>query len=87
MKQADLDNRRYEMMEALYERSGRTCNTYTGLWDEFAHDLANNTRDVEYEQLFNAVCLAMSDTQSVLVEKHAQQAIQVVRRYILGKWA
>jgi hypothetical protein len=87
MKQADLDNRRYEMMEALYERSGRTCNTYTGLWDEFAHDLADNTRNVEYEQLFNAVCLAMSDTQSVLVEKHAQQAIQVVRRYILGKWA
>ena len=87
MKQADLDNRRYQMMEALYARSGRTCNTYTGLWDEFAHDLADNTRDVEYQDLFNAVCLAMSDTQSVLVEKHAQQAIQVVRRYILGKWA
>jgi hypothetical protein len=87
MKQFQLDNRRYEMMEALYERSGRTCNTYTGLWDKFAHDIANNTRDVEYEQLFNAVCLAMSDTQSVLVEKHAQQAIQVVRRYVLGKWA
>ena len=87
MKQADLDNRRHQMMEALYERSGRTCNTYTGLWDEFAHDLADNTRDVEYQDLFNAVCLAMSDTQSVLVEKHAQQAIQVVRRYILGKWS
>jgi hypothetical protein len=87
MNQAKLDNRRHEMMEALYARSGRTCNTYTGLWDEFAHDIANNTRDVEYEELFNAVCLAMSDTQSVLVEKHAQQAIQVLRRYILGKWA
>ena len=87
MKQAELDNRRHQMMEALYARSGRTCNTYTGLWDEFAHDLADNTRDVEYEELFTAVCLAMSDTQSVLVEKHAQQAIQVVRCYILGKWA
>jgi hypothetical protein len=87
MNQAELDNRRHEMMDALYERSGRTCNTYTGLWDEFAHDLANNTRDVEYEELFAAVCLAMGDTQSVLIEKHAQQAIQVVRRYVLGKWA
>jgi len=87
MNQAKLDNRRHEMMDALYERSGRTCNTYTGLWDEFAHDLANNTRDVEYEELFAAVCLAMGDTQSVLIEKHAQQAIQVVRRYVLGKWA
>ena len=48
MKQAELDNRRHQMMEALYARSGRTCNTYTGLWDEFAHDLADNTRDVEY---------------------------------------
>ena len=87
MNQAELDNRRHKMMDALYERSGRTCNTYTGLWDEFAHDLANNTRDVEYEELFAAVCLAMGDTQSVLIEKHAQQAIQVVRRYVLGKWA
>ena len=87
MKKAELDNRRHQMMEALYERSGRTCNTYTGLWEEFAHDLANNTRDVEYEELFAAVCLAMGDTQSVLIEKHAQQAIQVVRRYVLGKWA
>ena len=87
MKQADLDNRRHQMMEALYARSGRTCNTYTRLWDEFAHDLADNTRDVEYEELFKAVCLAMGETQSVLIEKHAQQAIQVVRRYILGKWA
>jgi hypothetical protein len=87
MKQADLDNRRHQMMEALYARSGRTCNTYTGLWVDFAHDLANNTRDVEYEELFKAVCLAMGKTQSVLIEKHAQQAIQVVRHYILGKWA
>jgi hypothetical protein len=37
--------------------------------------------------LFAAVCLAMGDTQSVLIEKHAQQAIHVVRRYVLGKWA
>ena len=87
MKQAELDNRRHQMMDALYDRSGRTCNTYTGLWDEFAHDLANNTRDVVYEDLFAAVCLAMGDTQSVLIEKHAQQVIQVVRRYVLGKWA
>ena len=87
MNRVQQDQQRADMMDALYAASGRTCNTYTGLWDEFAHDLADNTRDVEYEQLFNAVCLAMSDTQSVLVEKHAQQAIQVVRRYILGKWS
>jgi hypothetical protein len=87
MKPHELDLNRARFIDALYTASGRTNGTYTGLWDEFAHDLANNTRDVEYQELFNAVCLAMSDTQSVLVEKHAQQAIQVVRRYILGKWA
>ena len=87
MNRVQQDQQRADMMDALYAASGRTCNTYTGLWDEFAHNLADNTRDVDYEELFKAVCLAMSDTQSVLVEKHAQQAIQVVRRYILGKWA
>jgi len=28
-----LDQQRADMMEALYKRSGRTCSTYTGLWE------------------------------------------------------
>jgi len=86
MKQSQLDNRRHETMEALYERSGRTCGTYTDLWQEYAADIAANFRDTDSEDLYDAVCLAMGETKSVLIEKHAQQAIEVCRRYLLGKW-
>jgi hypothetical protein len=44
MTPQQLDQQRADMMDALYERSGRTCRTYTGLWDEFALDLAANFR-------------------------------------------
>jgi hypothetical protein len=86
MKQFQLDNQRHATMETLYERSGRTCGTYTGLWQEYAADIAANFRDTDYQELYDAVCLAMGDTKSVLIEKHAQQAIQVCRQYLLGKW-
>jgi hypothetical protein len=86
MKQFQLDNQRHATMEALYERSGRTCGTYTGLWQEYAADIAVNFRDTDYQELYDAVCLAMGKTKSVLIEKHAQQAIEVCRQYLLGKW-
>jgi hypothetical protein len=86
MKRFQLDNQRNVTMEALYERSGRTCGTYTGLWQEYAADIATNFRDTDYEELYDAVCLAMGETKSVLIEKHAQQAIEVCRQYLLGKW-
>jgi len=28
------EQRRQSYLDALYERSGRTCSTYTGLWQE-----------------------------------------------------
>jgi hypothetical protein len=86
MKRFQLDNQRNVTMEALYERSGRTCGTYTGLWQEYAADIATNFRDTDYQELYDSVCLAMGETKSVLIEKHAQQAIEVCRQYLLGKW-
>lgn len=86
MKRFQLDNQRNVTMEALYERSGRTCGTYTGLWQEYAADIATNFRDTDYQELYDSVCLAMGATKSVLIEKHAQQAIEICRRYLLGKW-
>ena len=83
-----LDQQRADMMEALYERSGRTCSTYTGLWDEFARDLAANFRDTYYPDLLDRVVRAMDATESVMTQKLAQQAIQVCRQQLLGdKWA
>lgn len=87
MKQHQLDLQRAQMMDALYERSGRTNGLYTGLWQEFALDLAANFRDTDYEVLHQDICLAINDTQSILTEKHAQQGIIVCRRHLLGdKW-
>lgn len=82
-----LDQQRAEMLEALYQRSGRTCSTYTGLWDEFAHDLAANFRDTYYPEMLDRVVKAMDATESVMTQKQAQQAIEVCRQQLLGgKW-
>jgi hypothetical protein len=87
MKATFLDDQRHEMMEALYARSGRTCGTYTGLWEEFCRDIGANFRDTYYPELFERVCKAMDATQSVMTEKQAQQAIEVCRQQLLGqKW-
>jgi hypothetical protein len=82
-----LDQQRADMLDALYERSGRTCGTYTGLWEEFAHDLAANFRDTSYPELLARVVRAMDATESVMTQKQAQQAIEVCRQALLGdKW-
>jgi len=82
-----LDQQRADMMEALYQRSGRSCSTYTGLWDEFARDLAANFRDTYYPDLLERVVRAMDATESVMTQKNAQQAIEVCRQQLLGdKW-
>jgi 5-methylthioribose kinase len=90
-----LDQQRADMMEALYQRSGREdCRmghplrgTVTGLWEEFCRDIAANFRDTSYEQIFQRVVKAMDETESVMTEKQAQQAIEVCRQVLLGdKW-
>ena len=87
MKPHQLDLQRTIMMDALYERSGRTCGTYTGLWQEFCSDIGPNFRDADYEQLHADVCEAMDNIHSIMTPKQAQQAIAVCRRHLLGKWA
>ena len=84
MKPHQLDQQRSDMLEALYERSGRTCCTYTGLWQEFALDLAANFRDTPYPELLARVVRAMDATESVMSQKQAQQAIEVCRQQLLG---
>lgn len=82
-----LDQMRADMMDALYERSGRTNGLYTGLWEEFCRDLADNFRDTPYPELLARVVRAMDATESVMTQKQAQQAIEVCRQQLLGdKW-
>jgi len=82
-----LDQARADMMDALYRASGRTCGTYTGLWEEFSRDLAANFRDTYYPDLLDKVVKAIDETESVMSQKVAQQAIEVCRQQLLGdKW-
>jgi hypothetical protein len=87
MNAQQLDQQRADMMDALYERSGRTCCTYTGLWQEFCADIAANFRDTSYPELLARVVRAMDATESVFSQKQAQQAIEICRQQLLGeKW-
>ena len=95
MKSFQLDQQRADMMEALYERSGRDelpyghslRSTYTGLWEQFCRDIAANFRDTSYPEMLARVVRAMDATESVMTQKQAQQAIEVCRQQLLGdKW-
>ena len=82
-----LDQQRAAMMDSLYAASGRTCGTYTGLWQEFCGDIAANFRDADFSELHAACVTAIGETESHLAEKHAQQCIAVCRQFLLGnKW-
>ena len=95
MKPHQLDLQRSIIMDALYARSGRADlpsghplrSTYTGLWQEFCNDIVHNFRDTDYASLHADVCAAIDDTNSVMTQKQAQQAIAVCRRHLLGRWA
>ena len=95
MTPQQLDQQRADMMEALYQRSGRDDlpvgdarrKTYTGLWDEFCADIAANFRDTDYQELHAKVCMGMDQAESVFTPKQATAAIAVCRAELLGKWA
>ena len=54
MRTVDLDQRRTEFMEELYQRSGRTNGLFTGLWQEYAHKIAEKVRDSDtLQQILN----------------------------------
>ena len=87
MKPHQLDQQRADMMEALYQRSGRTDGLLTGLWEEFCLDIGARFRDTDYPDLLQRVVKAMDETESVMTQKQAQQAIEVCRQVLLGeKW-
>ena len=87
MKSHQLDLQRARMMDAIYKASGRTCGTYTGLWEEFCRDVAASFRDTDYADLHAACVTAIGEADSHLAEKHAQQCIAVCRAKLLGRWA
>lgn len=49
MPNVDEDRKRAAFMESLYRESGRTCSTYTGLWQEYMREGAEHARDLWWE--------------------------------------
>ena len=58
----ELDQRRADFMDVVYERAGRTDGTYTGLWDEFSREVASNLRDLDYSVLRSDLIRAVGGT-------------------------
>ena len=86
MTSVELDQQRATFIEALYQSSGRTCCTYTGLWQQFSLSVAANVRDVDADNLMANCVRAIGGTQSALVEKHALACIKVIRAKLLQGW-
>jgi len=55
MRPVDLDQRRTEFMEELYQRSGRTNGLFTGLWDEYSRKIAEKVRDSEQPDILQSI--------------------------------
>ena len=86
MKSHELDLNRARFMDQLYDASGRTCSTYTGLWQEFCASLGTNFRDID-GALIKADCIrAIGVTESVLAEKHATACMEVIRKHLCRGW-
>lgn len=89
------DQRRADTLEALYQRSGRAelpaghplRSTYTGLWQEYGCDVAANIRDTPYEEILGDLVEAIEATGSVFPVPAAKAALDVCRKWALGRWA
>ena len=86
MTSVQLDQQRAIFIEALYQSSGRTCCTYTGLWQQFSLSVAANVRDADADDLMANCVRAIGGTQSALAEKHALACIKVIRAKLLDGW-
>jgi len=74
----ELDQRRADFMDVIYDRAGRTDSTYTGLWNEFAHEVATNLRDLDYNVLRSDLIRAVGGTDSELANRYADTAITLL---------
>ncbi len=88
----ERDSRTAAFMDALYVLSGRDAPGHpfhgllTGLWDEFAHDLAERLRDADFDELVRLGAAALRGTESHVAERQAAAVIVAMRNYLLEPW-
>jgi GMP synthase PP-ATPase subunit len=81
-----LQQRRADLIDQLYDRSGRTNGLYTGLWQEFAADVAVNARDTQYDDVIHDIAIAIGATETIDLAVEAAAALEVIRLHLFGKW-
>ena len=82
----ELDQRRADFLDMLYQDSGRTNMLYTGLWAEFQQYLAAKFRDLDYEAVRDDIVRAVGGTDNDVAKRNADVAITVITARIMEDW-
>ena len=83
LNNTELDQRRADFMDMIYQRAGRNDQLYTGLWDEFSHEVASNLRDLDYNVFRSDLIRAVGGTDSELANRYADVAITLLTTYLV----
>jgi hypothetical protein len=87
LKATELDQRRADFLELLYQSSGRTNRLYTNLWQEFEQYLAPRFRDLDYETMRDDIVRVVGGTDNDLAKRHADVAITVMTKHLMEGWS
>jgi hypothetical protein len=87
LKATELDQRRADFLELLYQSSGRTNRLYTNLWQEFEQYLAPRFRDLDYETMRDDIVRAVGGTDNDVAKRNADVAIAVMTAHLMQDWA
>jgi hypothetical protein len=86
LNSTELDQRRADFMEMLYESKGRDNKLYTGLWAEFEQHLANKFRDLDYEVMRNDIIRGTGGVDNDVAKRNADVAITVMTKHLMEDW-
>lgn len=79
----ELDQRRADFMNMIYERRANNDNLYTGLWEEFSREVASNLRDLDYNAFRSALVRAADINDSELANRYADTAITLLMTHLI----
>jgi hypothetical protein len=86
LNSTELDQRRADFLDMLYETKGRNDSLYTGLWAEFQQYLADKFRDLDYEILRGDVIRATGGLDGSMAQRNADIAITVITKHLMEGW-
>lgn len=86
LNNVELDQRRADFLENLYQERGRNDQLFTGIWNEFKQCLATNFRDLDYEVVRNDIIRSTHSIDSSVAERNADIAITVLIRHLTEGW-